>query len=155
MGGTALQAKINWTLVPYPGEAPALAALLGGHVTAALATSGAWARFVEAGSLRLIGSMDDERFDAAPNASTMVELGYPPNMLIFYLAGPKGLPPVVIKRLTDAFTEAMNSPRYIEFVAKNAMGLRKPLEGAELQRYLMAERASMGEIAEKLGIRKE
>jgi len=155
LGGTAVQEKINWALVPYAGEAPALAAVLGGHITAAVSTSSAWARFVEARSLRLITSMDDERFDSAPNAPTMVELGYPPSMVIFYLAGPKGLPAAVVKRLTDAFTEAMQSPRYIDFVAKNAMGISKPLAGEALQRYLMDERAVMGAIAAKMGIRKQ
>lgn len=152
---TGHQENVNFTLVPYPGEAPALAAVLGGHITAAASTSSAWARFVDSGTLRLIASMDEERFDSVPNAPTMVELGYPNSSLIFCLLGPKGLPPAVAKRVTDAFTEAMRAPAFIDFVTKNGMGIKKPLAGEALQRYLMDDRAAMGAIAAKLGLRKK
>lgn len=152
---TGHQENVNFTLVPYSGEAPALAAVLGGHITAAASTSSAWARFVEAGTLRLIASMDEERFDSVPNAPTMVEQGYPNSSLIFCLLGPKGLPPAVTKRVTDAFAEAMRAPAFIDFVTKNGMGIKKPLAGEALQRYLMDDRAAMGAIAAKLGLRKK
>ncbi|MBI4293757.1 MAG: tripartite tricarboxylate transporter substrate binding protein [Betaproteobacteria bacterium] len=152
---TALQEKINWTMVPYTGEAPALAAVLGGHITAATSTSGAWPRFVEAGTLRLIASMDTERFDLVPDAPTMVEQGYPNSSLIFALAGPKGLPPAVVKRIIDAFSQAMQAPTYIEFVKKNGMEIKKPLTGEAFQRYLMDDRAAMGAIAAKIGLRRK
>ena len=155
LGATALQENIKWTLVPYTGEAPALAAVLGGHITAATSTSGAWPRFVEAGTLRMIASMDADRFDSVPNAPTMVEQGYPNSSLIFVLAGPKGLPPAVVKRITEAFTEAMHAPAYVEFVTKNGMEIKKPLTGEALHRYLIDDRAAMGAIAEKVGIRKK
>lgn len=152
---TGHQENVNFTLVPYPGEAPALAAVLGGHITAAASTSSAWARFVDSGTLRLIASMDEERFDSVPNAPTMVELGYPNSSLIFCMLGPKGLPPAVAKRVTDAFTEAMRAPAFIDFVTKNGMGIKKPLAGEALLRYLMDDRAAMGAIAAKLGLRKK
>ena len=155
LAATALQENIQWTLVPYTGEAPALAAVLGGHITAATSTSGAWARFVEAGTLRMIASMDAERFDSVPNAPTMVEQGYPNSSLIFVLAGPKGLPPAVVKRIIDAFTQAMQAPAYVEFVKKNGMEIKKPLTGEAFQRYLMDDRAAMGAIAAKIGLRKK
>lgn len=155
LAATALQENIQWTLVPYTGEAPALAAVLGGHITAATSTSGAWPRFVEAGTLRMIASMDAERFDSVPNAPTMVEQGYPNSSLIFVLAGPKGLPPAVVKRIIDAFTQAMQAPAYVEFVKKNGMEIKKPLTGEAFQRYLMDDRAAMGAIAAKIGLRKK
>lgn len=155
LGATGIQEKINWTLVPYTGEAPALTAVLGGHITAATSTSGAWARFVEAGTLRLIASMDEERFDSVPNAPTMVELGYPNSSLIFVLAGPKGLAPEVNKRITDAFSKAMQTGAYVEFATKNGMLMKKSLTGDALQRYLTNDRATMGAIAAKVGIRKK
>ncbi|MBI4294491.1 MAG: tripartite tricarboxylate transporter substrate binding protein [Betaproteobacteria bacterium] len=155
LGATGIQENINWTLVPFKGEAPALSAVLGGHITAATSTSGAWARFVEAGTLRLIASMDAERFDSVPNAPTMVEQGYPNSSLIFVLAGPKGLPPAVIKRITDAFTEAMHARAYVEFTTKNGMLMKKPLTGEALKRYLMDDRATMGAIAAKMGLNKK
>lgn len=155
LGATALQENIKWTLVPYTGEAPAMAAVIGGHITAATATSGGWPRFVEAGTLRMIASMDAERFDFVPNVPTMVEQGYPNSSLLFVLAGPKGLPPSVAKRITDAFTEALHTPTAVDFIAKNGMEIKTPLTGEALHRYLMEDRAAMGAIAEKMGLRKK
>ena len=155
LGATAIQEDIKWTLAPFKGEAPALAAVLGGHITAATSTSGAWQRFVEAGTLKLIASMDSERFDSVPNAPTLIEQGYPNSSLIFVLAGPKGLAPAVAKRITDAFTAAMHTPAYIEFATKNGMLMKKPLLGEALRSYLMDDRAAMGAIAAKMGMGKK
>ncbi|MBI2316545.1 MAG: tripartite tricarboxylate transporter substrate binding protein [Betaproteobacteria bacterium] len=155
LGATAIQEKINWTLVPYTGEAPALTAVLGGHITAATSTSSAWARFVEAGTLRLIASMDEERFDSVPNAPTMIEQGYPNSSLIFVLAGPKGLPPDVNKRITDAFAKAMSTQTYVEFATKNGMLMKKTLTGETLRRYLMDDRTAMGAMVAKVGLKKK
>lgn len=152
---TGLQESVELTLIPYTGEAPALAGVLGGHITAATSTSSAWARYVEAGTLRLIASMDEERFESVPNAPTMLELGYPNSSLIFCLIGPKGLPQPVVKRLTDAFTEAMRTSTFTDFVNKNGMGIKKPLVGEALVKYLMEDRAAMGAIAAKIGLRKQ
>ncbi len=153
--GTAYQEKVQFTIVPYTGEAPALAAVLGNHITAATSTSGGWAGHVEAGTLRLIASMDEDRFDSVPNAPTMVELGYPNSSLIFFLAAPRGLPQPIAKRLTDAFADAMRSQSYLSFVTKNGMALKRPLVGEAVQRYLEQDRATMASIVAKLGLRKE
>ena len=86
---------------------------------------------------------------------SLVEMGYPNSSLIFVLAGPKGLPPAVDKRITDAFVEAMHTPAYIEFATKTGMLMKKPLTGEALRRYLMDDRAAMGAIAAKMGFSKK
>jgi hypothetical protein len=49
----AKQEKIEWTLVPFPGIAPAITALLGGHLTAASGDQ-TFAPYVQAGKLRAL-----------------------------------------------------------------------------------------------------
>ena len=150
----AFQEKVDISIVPFTGEAPALTALLGGHITASAAT--VWTRQVDAGALRLIASMDEDRFDSHPNVATMMEQGgYPTNSLIFYVVGPKGLSPTVTKRIVDAFAGAMLTPAYIDLVTKNEMRLRKPLAGEELERFLADDRTKIGAIVAKLGLRKK
>src|SRR5205823_11235814 len=54
-------AGINVTFVPYPGGAPAITALLGGHVSAALANYSEAIEQLNAGKLRALVSLSRER----------------------------------------------------------------------------------------------
>jgi tripartite-type tricarboxylate transporter receptor subunit TctC len=69
-------ANINMTFVPYPGYAPAINALLGGHVTTALVDYSASAQQLAGGKLRALATLSRSRVEALPQVPTMAELGY-------------------------------------------------------------------------------
>src|SRR5208337_11078 len=84
---------IKWTHVPYKGAAPALTALLGGHVDACSAGLG-YQPHVQAGSVRMLADHGLKRQVAFPNVPTLMELGYGySNDTVHGIVGPVGLPP--------------------------------------------------------------
>jgi tripartite-type tricarboxylate transporter receptor subunit TctC len=70
-------AKVDWTYVPYPGgDVPAVTALLGGHVTAVLATYSGVMEQVKTGTLRPLAVAERVRIPSLPDVPTLAESGY-------------------------------------------------------------------------------
>jgi tripartite-type tricarboxylate transporter receptor subunit TctC len=69
-------AGIRMTYVPYPGSAPAVSALLGGHVTAVMAAYPNVAEQVKAGQLRALATASRTRIDSLAEVPTLAESGY-------------------------------------------------------------------------------
>jgi tripartite-type tricarboxylate transporter receptor subunit TctC len=114
----AKQEGVTWTHVPYGGSMPAVTALLGGHVTAASAST-EWKPFVLEGRLRLLVTHGEKRMKVFPDVPTMKELGYDfYNDTTFLLVAPKGTPMPVVKKLEDAFQKAFADPEYLDILAK-------------------------------------
>lgn len=109
---------IQWTHVPYPGSAPALTALLGGHITAQSGDS-TWIPHVKEGRLRLLAMHGDRRLKAFPEVPTLREQGYDfINETVFMIAAPKGTPPAIVKKLDEALRRAMDDPEFLQTMAK-------------------------------------
>ena len=106
------KAGADWTHVPFKGDADAITALLGGHIQAVVGSSSVLP-YVAAGQLRVIASLGDTRSADLPDVPTLKELGYPiVHTSPMGIAGPKGMDPVVVKKLEAAFREAYNDPAY-------------------------------------------
>jgi tripartite-type tricarboxylate transporter receptor subunit TctC len=117
----AKQEGFDWTFIPYDADNLSLAALLGGHVDACSAGTG-WIPYIQQGKLRLLATYMESRSKTFPEVPTLKELGY--NFIdpaVYNLAGPKGLPPHVIKKLDEAFHKAMEDPEFIQIMAKAEM----------------------------------
>jgi tripartite-type tricarboxylate transporter receptor subunit TctC len=71
-----LMAKINMVFVPFPGNTPALNALLGGHVDSVVANYSEAAALVKSGKLRALAALGDKRVAAWPNVATAAEQGF-------------------------------------------------------------------------------
>src|SRR5260370_10943974 len=68
--------NVNITFVPSPGSAPAVTALLGGHVTALYDNYATVAEHVRAGKLRVLATGWPTRVEALPDVPTVAEAGY-------------------------------------------------------------------------------
>ena len=66
-------ADVNFIYVPYPGGAPAISALLGGHVTSVLAEYAPLAEHLKAGKLRAIATTAGTRIPSLPDLPTVAE----------------------------------------------------------------------------------
>ena len=103
--------------VPYKGSADLMQSILGGNIMAAADSTG-FAPQVEAGKLRVLNTWGEQRLAKFPDALTLKELGLD---LVqnspFGIGTPRGTPPTVIKRLHDAFKQAMEQDNY-----KSALG---------------------------------
>ena len=149
----ALHDKVELNIVSFQGDAGVMTSLLGGHIAAGSFSVGGWANHVRSGTMRLLASFEDDRFDVAPGVPTLLELGYPlTGATIQYMYGPKNLPPAVARRLIAAFTEASRSPVFIEVATQNGLYDKNPIVGEALDAYLLKDRAGNAEMVEKLGI---
>lgn len=109
----AQQLGIELLHIPYKGSADLAQAISGGHLMAAADSTG-FAPLVEAGKLRVLNTWGETRLAKFPTAPTLKELGI--NIVQnspFGIAGPRGTPPDVVKRLHDAFKQSMEQPGFL------------------------------------------
>jgi len=104
--------NIDMTFVPYPGEAPAVIALLGEHVTAALVNYVAAAEQIKAGKLRALATPSRTRIEPLPDAPTVAESGYKNYEMNVWngLFAPANTPKELVSQLAGWFTAAMQMP---------------------------------------------
>jgi tripartite-type tricarboxylate transporter receptor subunit TctC len=105
-------AKVDVTFVPYPGTAPVIGAVLGGHVTAALVDYPVAAGQVQGGDLRALATGARERIGWMPDVPTIAESGYEnfEASLWYGLFAPTKVPKDVIAELEGWFAEAARAP---------------------------------------------
>jgi tripartite-type tricarboxylate transporter receptor subunit TctC len=99
--------------VPYQGGAPAVAALLGGHVDVTPASPNEIQAQHEAGTVNLLAVASEERYAGLPDVPTLKELGY--DVTIENMKGfvaPAGLPDEVYAYLHDAFRRTMETETF-------------------------------------------
>jgi tripartite-type tricarboxylate transporter receptor subunit TctC len=101
----ALEDKVGvkYNAIPFGGAAPAVLALLGGHVDAVAVSPGEVAAHVQSGKLKTLAVMADRRVKGFDSVPTFKERGI--DLVIGTwrgLAAPKGTPPDVIVVLTEA-----------------------------------------------------
>ncbi len=102
--------------VPYKGGAPALQDTLGGQVDFFMTNINAVLPQIRAGKLHAIAITDDKRSPALPDVPTFAEAGVKGMEVYGWqgLVAPKGLPPEVKKKLTDAAIKAMREPANVK-----------------------------------------
>ena len=112
----ALTAGVEMTHVPYKGAAPALADLLGGHLTFTFEPLVTAVPLIKAGKLRPFAVSSATRSKAIPNVPTMNELGYKGfNISQFQgLLAPAGTDPLIIKRLHEEVVKALKVPSTVK-----------------------------------------
>ncbi len=105
-------AKINMTYVPYSGGAPAMNALLGGHVTAVFANYSEAVEHIKAGKLRVLASASKTRIEPLPDVPTVAELGFKDYEVEvwFGLLAPAKTAKDATAQLASWFTAAMQVP---------------------------------------------
>jgi tripartite-type tricarboxylate transporter receptor subunit TctC len=151
-----LQDGVKMNFVAFPGDIPTITALLGGHIMSAGCSAAGWISHVQAGTLRLLAVMEEERMDPFPEIPTIVELGYPyPLPLVVFLYGPKGISEPIVKKLAEAFDKASQSPTYKKVAIENALYTKKNMFPEDLGKFLDSEKTKTGDIIKRLGLGKK
>lgn len=98
--------------VPYKGNAPAVADLMGGHIPSMCNNLGGTLPYMNSGQIRILAQTGKTRSSAVPDVPTFAELGIAglESGLWMGLVAPKGTPAEVIKTLNQALVKAMASP---------------------------------------------
>jgi tripartite-type tricarboxylate transporter receptor subunit TctC len=103
---------VDITHVPYRGTGPAMQDLQGGRIDYLCEVVSTAKPQIDGGTVKPIAIMTKERSKALPNVLTGIEQGTP-NLEAYTWNAiflPKGTPPDIVKKLSDAALEAMKSP---------------------------------------------
>ncbi len=112
------EAGVQWSHIPYQGSAPAITALLGGHVEMASTAIAPAQAHIKAGTLRPLAVFGDARLKAYPDVPTLRELGYNVGSPTLYgIAAPAGTPRGVIDALYTAARKTVE--KYGDSIAGN------------------------------------
>ncbi|MFZ4757885.1 MAG: Bug family tripartite tricarboxylate transporter substrate binding protein, partial [Burkholderiaceae bacterium] len=100
------ESGISWTHVPFKGGAPALEALVGGHIDTLMTDSNS-IPMIQTGKVRAIAVTSAKRLSQLPDVPTLAELGYPgaTTEIGFALFAPAGTPAAVVARIQDALKD--------------------------------------------------
>ena len=112
-------AGIDFNAIPYKGDAPATADLLGGQVDLLFLNSVVAVPHVKAGKLRALAVTSGTRNPLLPEVPTLVEAGLPGAVADSWtsLASPAGLPPAIVERLNREVNEILALPEVRERLA--------------------------------------
>lgn len=117
------KAGVQFTHVPFKGDADSINALLAGHTKTALLANTVQP-YLSSGKMRALAIAADKRSEAFADVPTFRELGYAfdvPSPL--GIAGPKGLPPEVVQKLEAAMQSAMRDAAFKQVAANYGIRL--------------------------------
>jgi tripartite-type tricarboxylate transporter receptor subunit TctC len=139
--------------VAYHGSAPAIADMLGGHLTVMFDALPASLPLIQSGRIRALAVSSRLRSPSLPSVPTLAEAGLGGYHLEswFGIYGPAHFPPEVVRKLNLAFVEvlAMHDVREKLFEAGFAARGSTPHELAELSR---AEYERLGQLARRAAV---
>jgi tripartite-type tricarboxylate transporter receptor subunit TctC len=115
---------LEMTYVPFAGAAPAVNALLGGHITAVYSDYGTISGQLKSGALRPIAVGGKERFAGLPDVPTIPELGYTDYEAVSWngILAPAKTPKETLTRLINWFSAAGNSAQVKEKLGALGLG---------------------------------
>ncbi|WP_058487038.1 tripartite tricarboxylate transporter substrate binding protein [Defluviitalea phaphyphila] len=144
------EADVKFNHIPYDGAAPAIAALVGGHIDAITVSPAEVAAQVKAGQLKILGVADSERSKIFPDVPTLQEQGY--DVVIGTWRGfavPKGTPDEVVDILKDGLNKAVQKEEFIEFMENSGLTIAI-LDEEEFTEKINAENELFAELVESI-----
>ncbi|QHJ00495.1 tripartite tricarboxylate transporter substrate binding protein [Xylophilus rhododendri] len=157
MAAAAFSEKLGLPVnhVPFLGAAPAVVALLGGHVDAITVSPGEVAQHVAAGKLRTLAVMADQRvggmFEKVP---TLKERGIDLSVGVWRgLAVPKATPADIVATLSDVAAKAADDAVFRDALQKANLGWAYA-DAAGFQKTIDHDRAFYAELVPKLDLKK-
>ena len=109
--------KVKVNHIPAGGGAETTRQLLGGHLDGAITPD--FIPYIKVKKVRGLAAQTEKRLEEVPDIPTFIELGYKvdsPNWM--GICAPKGLDPLITKKLLDSFKRAYDDPSFQELMAK-------------------------------------
>ena len=149
-------AGIDMVQVSYPGDGPALIALLGGHVPFGFNNAVAALGHVQSGRLRAIAVSAPQRIAVLPDVPTVVESGLPGyEALLFYcLVVPAKTPQDIISKLHIAVTQIKQKP-FVQQQFARLGAVNFDMTSAELGMFLQRDLDKWTKVIQTAGIKPE
>jgi tripartite-type tricarboxylate transporter receptor subunit TctC len=156
LAAVALAQKAGTTFnhVPFQGNAPAVVALLGGHIDGVTASPSEVFSFVQSGKLRALAVLADQRLGGAfAQVPTMKERNIDLSVGTWRgLAAPKGLPADVLSRLSAIALKTANEPAVKEAMEKQNLGY-SVADGEAFRKQIANDSALYKQLIEQMGLK--
>lgn len=150
--GSKAGAKFNH--IPYEGAAPAVTALLGGHIEAVSVSPAEVHSHVASGALRMLAVMDEERSAAFPEIPTFKEKGIDVSVATWRgIVVPKRTPEDVVEVLRTVSRQAAEEPSFREALAKMNLS-HAYADGPEFKEVMEKDNAFFKSLMTELGMAK-
>ncbi len=144
-------AGIKMKHVPYGGAAPALTALLGGHVDCMAAGPAVVLPHLKAGKLRALAGWGEKRIAVLPELPTLKELGYDAEFYIWAgMFAPKGTPEPIMKKLRDTVRAAMQDADFKAAMDKMETPIAY-LDAPEFQKFWDKDAKMLADAIKRVG----
>jgi len=149
-------AQVNLTYVSYPGGAPTVNALLGGHVTSAVLNWSEVGEQITAGKARALATMALQRIVPLPDLPTVSESGYKDfeTDVWFGLVAPAKTPMETVSQLVDWFSAALLAPQVKAKLTAVAL-YPNPKCGADFAAHLRRQSEFFSGMIRELNIKTE
>ena len=148
--------KVDMVHIPYKGNAPAIADVIGGQVQLTFATLPTVIPHVRAGKLRGVAVIGGSRSAAAPQLPTIAESGVPGFAVNNWIGlfAPAGTPPEIVRKLNAEVMRIMRLPD---------IARRMEIEGErftsntpdEFAQFVRAEADKWGKVVREAGLKAE
>lgn len=125
LAAAALEDKtsVKFNHTPFQGAGPAVLALLGGHIDAVAVSPAEVTTYVQAGKLKTLAVMADQRVKGFDKVPTLKERGIDLTIGTWRgIAAPKNTPPEVVAYLKDLSKKAADEPAFREVLDKQNLG---------------------------------
>jgi tripartite-type tricarboxylate transporter receptor subunit TctC len=148
--------KFEFTVVPYKGAVPALAALAGGEVSFSASSMLAAMPLVKAGKMRAVGTTGPKRHGLTPEIPTMAEQGLAGYQIMQWwgLVSPRGTPAGVVSAINAEIGRALATPELKERLA-TLYAEPWPSSPQVFGAFLKSEIDALGKIIRAAGIKAE
>ncbi|HWL82320.1 MAG TPA: tripartite tricarboxylate transporter substrate binding protein [Roseomonas sp.] len=143
---------VKFNSIPYDGAAPAVTALLGGHIEAVGVSPAEVSAQVAAGQLRILGVMADERLTAFPEVPTFKESGVDITVGTWRgIFAQKRTPDDVVQILRTASRETANEPGFKETLKKMNLNWAY-LDGPQFAEQVKAQSDTFAVLMKRIGL---
>lgn len=147
---------IELSHVPFEGAAPAVTALVGGHIDAVTVSPAEVKTQLDAGNLKTLAVMSDTRSDLIPDVPTFAEAGVEGNSIGTWrgLTVPKDTPDEIAAKLEEAFMKAAKEEEFVDFMNKNGLGIQLK-SSSEFKDFMAKNEELFGKMISELGLGQE
>jgi tripartite-type tricarboxylate transporter receptor subunit TctC len=146
-------ADISLVHVPFRGSGPAVAGLVGGHVSLMFAGLPSVIGNIKNGLVRPLAMTSAKRSVYLPEVPAVAELGFPGFEAAqrYGLVAPAGTPPAIVAKLNAALNEALNSEQVKARIASEGAD---PVPGTpqDYAKDIDSEATKWGAVVQKAGI---
>ncbi len=151
-----LMTGVDFLIVTYPGDAPAMVALLGAHSPFAFASTVVSLPHIQAGRLKPLGVATAQRVPNLPDVPTIAESGVPgyEGLLFYVLVAPAKTAPAVVAKLNGAVAQIKQQPA-VKQLMTTLGAIPIDMTPQEISVFLKSELAKWTKVIKARGIKPE